>query len=123
MGEVVNVVVAFAVIILVVRWATTSSGESTAEQAAARALRFRPKKVTPEMVETVTGMFPDIPQFVHPTHEGERLTLSSIVPIFTTIFSAPVRSNSRPTRFSSAVFLTHLQKLISRSIRANLVQM
>ncbi|KAF8504300.1 hypothetical protein F5888DRAFT_1654470 [Russula emetica] len=61
MGEVVNVVVAFAVIILVVRWATTSSGESTAEQAAARALRFRPKKVTPEMVETVTGMFPDIP--------------------------------------------------------------
>ncbi|KAI0278361.1 hypothetical protein BGY98DRAFT_974580 [Russula aff. rugulosa BPL654] len=61
MGEVVNVVVAFAVIILIVRWATTSSGESTAEQAAARALRFRPKKVTPEMVETVTGMFPDIP--------------------------------------------------------------
>jgi coupling of ubiquitin conjugation to ER degradation protein 1 len=32
-----------------------------AEQAAARALRFRPKKVTTEMVETVTGMFPDIP--------------------------------------------------------------
>jgi len=61
MGEVVNVVVAFAVIILIVRWATTSSGESTAEQAAARALHFRPKKVTPEMVETVTGMFPDIP--------------------------------------------------------------
>jgi len=61
MGEVVNVVVAFAVIILIVRWATTSSGESTAEQAAARALRFRPKKVTSEMVETVTGMFPDIP--------------------------------------------------------------
>jgi len=61
MGEVVNVVVAFAVIILILRWATTSSGESTAEQAAARALRFRPKKVTPEMVETLTGMFPDIP--------------------------------------------------------------
>ncbi|KAI0247388.1 hypothetical protein BJV78DRAFT_1276914 [Lactifluus subvellereus] len=61
MGEVVNVVVAFAVIIFIVRWATTSSGESTAEQAVARALRFRPKKVTPEMVETVTGMFPDIP--------------------------------------------------------------
>ncbi|KAH9994607.1 hypothetical protein BJV77DRAFT_993691 [Russula vinacea] len=49
MGEVVNVVVAFAVIILILRWATTSSGDSTAEQAAARALRFRPKKVTPEM--------------------------------------------------------------------------
>jgi len=62
MGEVVNVVVAFAVIVLIARWATTSSGESTAEQAAARALRFRPKKVTPEMVETVTGMFPDIPR-------------------------------------------------------------
>jgi len=61
MGEVVNVVVAFAVIILILRWATTSSGESTTEQAAARALRFRPKKVTPEMVETVTGMFPDLP--------------------------------------------------------------
>jgi len=62
MGEVVNVVVAFAVIIFIVRWATTStSGESTAEQAVTRALRFRPKKVTPEMVETVTGMFPDIP--------------------------------------------------------------
>ncbi|KAH9029391.1 hypothetical protein EDB84DRAFT_1588789 [Lactarius hengduanensis] len=56
MGEVVNVVVAFAVVILIVRWATTSSGESTAEQVAARALRFRPKKVT-----TVTSMFPDIP--------------------------------------------------------------
>ncbi|KAI0266445.1 hypothetical protein BC834DRAFT_129100 [Gloeopeniophorella convolvens] len=61
MGEVVNVVVAFAVIVLIVRWATTSSGETTADQAAARALRFRPKKVTPDMVETVTGMFPDIP--------------------------------------------------------------
>ncbi|KAI9457652.1 hypothetical protein BJY52DRAFT_470747 [Lactarius psammicola] len=61
MGEVVNVVVAFAVVILFVRWATTSNGESTAEQVAARALRFRPKKVTPEMVTTVTGMFPDIP--------------------------------------------------------------
>lgn len=61
MGEVVNVVVAFAVVILIVRWATTSSGESTAEQVAARALRFRPKKVTPEMVTTVTAMFPDIP--------------------------------------------------------------
>ncbi|KAH9003281.1 hypothetical protein EDB86DRAFT_3062795 [Lactarius hatsudake] len=57
MGEVVNVVVAFAVVILIVRWATTSSGESTAEQVAARALRFRPKKVTPEMA----CMFPDIP--------------------------------------------------------------
>ncbi|KAI0292588.1 hypothetical protein BC826DRAFT_1018817 [Russula brevipes] len=61
MGEVVNVVVAFAVIVLIVRWATASSGESTEEQAATRALRFRPKKVTPEMVEAVTGMFPDIP--------------------------------------------------------------
>ncbi|KAH9061208.1 hypothetical protein EDB87DRAFT_1612587 [Lactarius vividus] len=63
MGEIVNVVVAFAVVILIVRWATTSSGESTAEQVAARALRFRPKKVTPEMtqVTTVTSMFPNIP--------------------------------------------------------------
>jgi len=61
MGEIVNVVVAFAVIVFIVRWATTSSGESTTERLAARALRFRPKKVTPEMVETVTGMFPDTP--------------------------------------------------------------
>jgi hypothetical protein len=55
-----------------------------AEHAVARALRFRPKKVTPEMarrsfrnlidfadfssrtqVETVTGMFPNIPKCVH----------------------------------------------------------
>jgi coupling of ubiquitin conjugation to ER degradation protein 1 len=74
MGEVVNVVVAFAVIILVVRWATTSSasrssvvsplsfsitrgGESTTEQAAARALRFRPKKVTPEMARLPLDLF------------------------------------------------------------------
>jgi len=48
MGEIVNVVVAFAVIVFIVRWATTSSGESTTERLAARALRFRPKKVTPE---------------------------------------------------------------------------
>jgi len=61
MGEVVNVVVAFAVIIFIVRWVTSSSRESTTEQAVARALRFKPKKVTPEMIETVTGMFPHIP--------------------------------------------------------------
>jgi hypothetical protein len=74
MGEVVNVVVAFAVIVLIVRWATASSafqsfcdrpllfssirgGESTEEQAAARALRFRPKKVTPEMVQHRFDLF------------------------------------------------------------------
>ncbi|KAH9975240.1 hypothetical protein BGW80DRAFT_1436485 [Lactifluus volemus] len=66
MGEVVNVVVAFAVIIFIVRWVTSSSRESTTEQVVARALRFKPKKVTPEMarrlmIETVTGMFPHIP--------------------------------------------------------------
>ncbi|KAI0067122.1 hypothetical protein BV25DRAFT_1905488 [Artomyces pyxidatus] len=62
MAEVVNVIVAFAVIVFIVRWATSSSGETSEEQAAARALRFRPKKVTPEMIDTVSNMFPDIPR-------------------------------------------------------------
>jgi len=61
MSEVINVVVAIAVIIFVVRWATSSS-ESPADKTAREALGFRPKNVTPEMVETVHAMFPDIPQ-------------------------------------------------------------
>ncbi|KAI0314428.1 hypothetical protein OF83DRAFT_452090 [Amylostereum chailletii] len=62
MAEVVNVIVAFAVIVFIFRWATSPNGDSSEEQVAARALRFKPKKVTPEMVDTVSGMFPDIPR-------------------------------------------------------------
>jgi hypothetical protein len=39
------------------------------------------------------------------THVERTKRLSFIVPIFTTIFSVLVQSNSRPTRFSSAGFL------------------
>ncbi|TFY52724.1 hypothetical protein EVG20_g10428, partial [Dentipellis fragilis] len=71
MGEVVNAVVALAVIVFIFRWATSSKGEPSEEVQAARALRFRPKKVTPEMqaacsrsaqTETISNMFPDIPR-------------------------------------------------------------
>ncbi|THH16299.1 hypothetical protein EW146_g4309 [Bondarzewia mesenterica] len=54
MGEVVNVIVAFAVIIFIFRWATAPGGEPSPETAAARTLRFRPKNVTPEMVHTIS---------------------------------------------------------------------
>ncbi|KAH9925979.1 uncharacterized protein B0H18DRAFT_1007236 [Fomitopsis serialis] len=60
MGEVLNVVVAVAVIVFIVRWATsgkdTSSGPSPST-----VLGFRPKNVTVDMVDTVHTMFPDIP--------------------------------------------------------------
>lgn len=49
MSEVVNVVVALAVIVFVVRWATSSS-ESPEEKIIRTALGFRPKNVTPDMV-------------------------------------------------------------------------
>ncbi|KAI0797091.1 hypothetical protein C8Q75DRAFT_743387 [Abortiporus biennis] len=60
MGEVVNVIVAFAVIVFIVRWAT-SGKESSAEPSPASILGFRPRNVTNEMVETIHSMFPDIP--------------------------------------------------------------
>ncbi|KAL5532322.1 hypothetical protein ACEPAF_5892 [Sanghuangporus sanghuang] len=60
MSEVVNVVVAIAVIVFVVRWAT--SGESPEDQRVRTTLGFRPKNVTPEMTETVASMFPDMPR-------------------------------------------------------------
>ncbi|KAI0328747.1 hypothetical protein GY45DRAFT_1254347 [Cubamyces sp. BRFM 1775] len=62
MGEVVNVLVAVAVVVLVVRWATSGSKESSDAPSPSAALGFRPKNVTPEMVETVHSMFPDIPR-------------------------------------------------------------
>ncbi|KAJ3504840.1 hypothetical protein NLJ89_g7732 [Agrocybe chaxingu] len=65
MGEVVNVLVAFAVIVFLFRWVTSGS-ESTGQRSAADALGFRPKNVTQDMllspqITTVSTMFPDIP--------------------------------------------------------------
>ncbi|KDR70254.1 hypothetical protein GALMADRAFT_255143 [Galerina marginata CBS 339.88] len=60
MGEVVNVLVAFAVIVFLFRWAT-SGKDSSDQRTAADALGFRPKNVTQEMVDTISHMFPDIP--------------------------------------------------------------
>jgi len=60
MGEVVNVLVAFAVIVFIVRWATSGKDTPT-QQSPSTILGFRPKNVTPEMIETVHSMFPDIP--------------------------------------------------------------
>lgn len=71
MGEVVNVLVAFAVIVFVVRWATSGelrwvhpagwrmtciiSGKDTSAdgQSPAAILGFKPKTVTPEQVSSV----------------------------------------------------------------------
>ncbi|KAI0644046.1 hypothetical protein C8Q79DRAFT_974060 [Trametes meyenii] len=61
MGEVINVLVAVTVIVLVVRWATSGGKDSSDTPSPSTVLGFRPKNVTPEMVETVHGMFPDIP--------------------------------------------------------------
>jgi len=60
MGEVVNVVVAFAVIVLLFRWLTTSN-DSSSERSAADTLGFRPKAVSQDMIDTISNMFPDIP--------------------------------------------------------------
>jgi len=60
MGEVVNVIVAFAVIVVLFRWAT-SSNESSADRSASTSLGFRPKNITQDMVDMIHAMFPDIP--------------------------------------------------------------
>ncbi|EPS97136.1 hypothetical protein FOMPIDRAFT_110680 [Fomitopsis schrenkii] len=60
MGEVLNVVVAVAVIVFIVRWATSGKDDSAATTPSA-ILGFRPKNVRTEEVETVHSMFPDIP--------------------------------------------------------------
>ncbi|KAF8628841.1 hypothetical protein AX17_005901 [Amanita inopinata Kibby_2008] len=59
MGEVVNVMVAFAVIVFFFRWVT--SGNGSTERTTADTLGFRPKNVTQEMVNTISNMFPDVP--------------------------------------------------------------
>ncbi|KAG6331780.1 hypothetical protein ID866_7312 [Astraeus odoratus] len=69
MGEVVNAIVAVAVIIIIVRWATSGRvsllfvGPSSNDdrRSAAGTLGFRPKHVTQEMINQVHMMFPDIP--------------------------------------------------------------
>ncbi|KAH7912886.1 hypothetical protein BJ138DRAFT_1147204 [Hygrophoropsis aurantiaca] len=63
MGEVVNAIVAFAVIVIIFRWATSSSNSNASPNArsAISALGFRPKNVTQEMVDQIHSMFPDIP--------------------------------------------------------------
>ncbi|KAL0064546.1 hypothetical protein AAF712_008491 [Marasmius tenuissimus] len=58
MAEIVNVIVAFAVIIFIFRWATSASD---ADRAAVDALGFRPKNVSQDMLDTISNMFPDIP--------------------------------------------------------------
>ncbi|KIM54754.1 hypothetical protein SCLCIDRAFT_346383 [Scleroderma citrinum Foug A] len=62
MGEVVNAIVAVAVIIIIFRWATSGSSSSNdARRSAPALLGFRPKHVTQEMVNQIHAMFPDIP--------------------------------------------------------------
>ncbi|KAI6032646.1 hypothetical protein F5J12DRAFT_179835 [Pisolithus orientalis] len=62
MGEVVNAIVAVAVIFFIFRWATSGSSSSNDERrSAAAALGFRPKPVTQEMVNHVHAVFPDVP--------------------------------------------------------------
>ncbi|KAE9402637.1 hypothetical protein BT96DRAFT_918148 [Gymnopus androsaceus JB14] len=60
MSEVVNVIVAFAVIVFIVRWATSSNSDSGPTPA--DTLGFRPKNVTEDMLDTIGNMFPDIPR-------------------------------------------------------------
>ncbi|KIY52181.1 hypothetical protein FISHEDRAFT_35833 [Fistulina hepatica ATCC 64428] len=63
MGEVVNVVVAFAVIVFIVRWMTAGGSEPAApgQRTPSDVLGFRPKAVTQDMVDAVANVFPDIP--------------------------------------------------------------
>lgn len=81
MGEVVNVLVAFAVIVFIFRWATSSmstpfrsdrktltfcpEGNDTIERSAADTLGFRPKPVTQDMVQ------------IQPPNPGKALTRST----------------------------------------------
>jgi len=59
MGEVLNVIVAFAVIVFAVRWATKGKDQPNSP---GTVLGFRPKNVTDEMVNSIHTMFPDIPR-------------------------------------------------------------
>jgi len=62
MGELVNVVVAVALIALVVRWFATGRSEGASGQPSpASILGFRPKTISDDMVTNVHAMFPDMP--------------------------------------------------------------
>ncbi|KAH8823439.1 hypothetical protein DL96DRAFT_1744220 [Flagelloscypha sp. PMI_526] len=61
MAEVLNVLVAFAVIIFVFRWVTSGGSGDPASDKTAEILGFRPKNVTREMISTISTMFPDLP--------------------------------------------------------------
>ncbi|KAG9311386.1 hypothetical protein JVU11DRAFT_8495 [Chiua virens] len=61
MSEVVNALVAFAVIVFLFRWATSGTSSSSDTRSATTALGFRPKHVTQDMVDQIHTMFPDIP--------------------------------------------------------------
>ncbi|KAJ8503018.1 hypothetical protein ONZ45_g11227 [Pleurotus djamor] len=64
MGEVVNVIVAFAVIVFIFRWATapTPVVEPDPEDTVLERLGFIPKIINTPMIDTVSSMFPDIPR-------------------------------------------------------------
>ncbi|KAF8811097.1 hypothetical protein BYT27DRAFT_7184473 [Phlegmacium glaucopus] len=128
MGEVVNVLVAFAVIVFIFRWVTSSS-ESTEQRSAADALGFRPKNVTQEMIETVSSMFPDIPadniryDLLRTGNVGrttekilERGFLDVPPPAYYTLY--PRATNAQPTAAGSAgapaPTKKHTESLISR---------
>lgn len=63
-ADIINVIIAVAVIYFVARWATGKPGnaeEAAAANNVARTLGFKPRKATPDMIESVRSAFPDIP--------------------------------------------------------------
>jgi len=64
-SEIVNVIIAVAVIYFVVKWATSGGSDSSANATGgtdvAKILGFKPKKATPDMIASVRAAFPDIP--------------------------------------------------------------
>ncbi|KIM24987.1 hypothetical protein M408DRAFT_331459 [Serendipita vermifera MAFF 305830] len=64
-AEIVNVIIAVAVIYFVVKWATSGGANSPAGTPGnpdiAKILGFKPKRATPEMIASVRAAFPDIP--------------------------------------------------------------
>ncbi|KZO90640.1 hypothetical protein CALVIDRAFT_389059 [Calocera viscosa TUFC12733] len=69
MEDLLYIIVAVIIIYVSYRWlfssgngAATSSGGPARDANTAATLGFRPRNVTPEMVQTVAAMFPDIPE-------------------------------------------------------------
>lgn len=96
MGEVVNVIVAFAVIVFIFRWATSSNPNSGPTPA--DTLGFRPKNVSQDMVDTIGNMFPDLPKYVFYSLSVLLLTCVCAEITFVMTFSALVVWRRRPTR-------------------------